>query len=346
MSHPDDLLPCPSTYVRLLLQRWPAQAPELLAGTGLSADQLRGGATLRVREQLQVFRNVQALDGRPDWGLRFGRELNINSHGPVGFAALSAPTLGEGLDVLSRFARIRAPYLDFATTEEDGWLLLCIDSARYPLGALTLPLLDCIAQIAVSFVEAVLGRDTVDIVVQRRHPRPAHASDYARWLAARCEFGAARDAIGVPATLRSLPCPLSDDKAYRGALLRCREALDAVLLPDDVMVRASHWLAARFDEIGARGRLAGLPRADELAAALCLSPRTLARRLAARGTSFGALRSAQQLDCARQLLADARYTVAEIGLLLGYGDAANFGRAFRRLTGQAPGQFRRQARLD
>jgi AraC-like DNA-binding protein len=44
------------------------------------------------------------------------------------------------------------------------------------------------------------------------------------------------------------------------------------------------------------------------------------------------------------MLDDASYTVNEIGYRLGYGDAANFGRAFKRLTGQSPGQYRRRAR--
>jgi AraC-like DNA-binding protein len=44
------------------------------------------------------------------------------------------------------------------------------------------------------------------------------------------------------------------------------------------------------------------------------------------------------------MLDDARYTISEIGHLLGYGDPANFGRAFKRLTGQSPSEYRRRAR--
>lgn len=50
-----------------------------------------------------------ALANRADWALAFGQQLNINSHGPLGFGALSAPTLRDGLDMLGHFARIRAP---------------------------------------------------------------------------------------------------------------------------------------------------------------------------------------------------------------------------------------------
>ena len=94
--------------------------------------------------------------------------------------------------------------------------------------------------------------------------------------------------------------------------------------------------------MAARGKADGLPRLEQLAAALCVSPRTLCRQLEQRGTSFGELRAAQQLELACKLLADARYTASDIGVMLGYGDAANFGRAFRRMTGVAPGQYRRR----
>ena len=75
-----------------------------------------------------------------------------------------------------------------------------------------------------------------------------------------------------------------------------------------------------------------------------MTTRTVIRRLAERGARFGELRAAQQLEMARRMLDDAGYTVSEIGYLLGYGDPANFGRAFKRLTGQSPSAYRRRAR--
>ena len=83
---------------------------------------------------------------------------------------------------------------------------------------------------------------------------------------------------------------------------------------------------------------------EQLAEAWGVTSRTVIRRLAERGARFGDLRSAQQLEMARRMLDDASYTVSEIGYRLGYGDAANFGRAFKRLTGQSPGEYRRRTR--
>jgi AraC-like DNA-binding protein len=344
MKNPIAALPTPSTYTRLLLRRWPHEAGSLLAGTGLAAETLAHTAHISVAQQLQVFRNAMQLSGRPDWALEFGRQLDIHSHGPLGFAALSAPTLGEGLDVLGQFSRIRSPYLNVESLRTDQHLILKIDTRLYPLGSLELPLIEILLQVATSFAEAVLGQSAVDTVLWIAQPPPPHAPLYAQYFHARYEFNASFNGVLLPASLKALPCPLHDEKTYHAALARCRESLDAVLSPDDVAARASHWLAAHFDQIEARGHAASQPRLEQLATALHVSPRTLIRQLADRGTSYTELREAQQLAIALRLLADARYSVNEIGALLGYGDAANFGRAFRRMTGVSPGQHRRGQR--
>ena len=61
MAHSIDSLPCPSTYTRLLLQRWPTAQERILAGTGLSPAQLVHQGVISVSQQLQVLRNAREL---------------------------------------------------------------------------------------------------------------------------------------------------------------------------------------------------------------------------------------------------------------------------------------------
>ena len=90
MTHPLDLLPVPATYTRVLLQRLAGAEERLLSGTGLAAATQPFPSEITVVQQLQVFRNAMSIAHRADWALEFGRLLNISSHGPLGFAALSA----------------------------------------------------------------------------------------------------------------------------------------------------------------------------------------------------------------------------------------------------------------
>jgi AraC-like DNA-binding protein len=344
MPLPLKALQTPSTYTRLLLRHWPEKAERLLSGTGLAAASLAHTPNINAEQQLQIWRNAEQLSGRPDWALGFGRKLNIHSHGPVGFAAVSAPTLGEGLDVLGEFSRIRSPYLRTESLLTEQHLIIRLDTALYPLGSLELPLIEILMQVATSFSDAVLGESTVNPVLWIAHPPPPHAALYAQYFAARYEFDAPFSGLLLPASLKSFPCPMHDEKTYHASLARCREALDAVLSPDDVVARVNHWIAAHFDQAAATGQPAKQPRLEQMARTLHVSTRTLMRQLALRGTSFSELREAQQLTIARRLLGDARYSINEIGTLLGYDDAANFGRAFRRMAGVSPGKYRRGRR--
>jgi AraC-like DNA-binding protein len=339
-----DSLPCPSTYSRLLLQRWPTAQRHLLAGTDLTPESLVHHGLITVSQQLQVLRNARVLAAREDWALEFGRRLNINSHGPLGFAAISAATLGEGIETLGAFARIRSPYVEYSAVDEDRRLVLRFDTSRYPLGDLAVPLVEILQQVALSYVRAVLGEDNSDATLFFAYPARGHASLYREAFATRCEFSAGFNGIALPSALKALPCPLHDEKIFRSSVSRCREALAAVLAEGDVVARASHWLAAHFEQIATNRKFTSQPRLEQLADHWGVTSRTVIRRLAENGVRFGELRAAQQLEMARRMLDDAGYTVSEVGYLLGYGDPANFGRAFKRLTSHSPSEYRRRAR--
>lgn len=67
---------------------------------------------------------------------------------------------------------------------------------------------------------------------------------------------------------------------------------------------------------------------------------SLIRQLDAQLTSYREILEDLQITTACKLLGRAHYSVADISALLGYSDAANFGRAFRRWTGVPPGRYR------
>lgn len=342
-------LPSPAAYTRVLLQSGQFTAADLLAGTSLDTAALRHRDHLTVGEQIRIFRNAQALAAGTgvanEWAIRYGRRLHVNSHGPLGFAALSAPTMGDGLDVLAEFARIRGPYFEYQGSVTDGWYALEVLPTEAVPDELRAPLIDIVMQVALSLTETVLGAAAEQVAIRLNRPAPRDIDEFQRQYRGTCVFDASVDALVLPVELRAVPCPLHEETTYRAALAQCREALDRLLTPDDVLARANNWLAARFDQLLAETTPAGveivLPRLDDLADALAMSPRTLNRRLKDQNTSFSRLRDAHQHALACRLLADARFTAAEVGTRLGYGDPSNFTRAFRRLSGMSPGQFRR-----
>jgi AraC-like DNA-binding protein len=78
-----------------------------------------------------------------------------------------------------------------------------------------------------------------------------------------------------------------------------------------------------------------------IARELNLSLRSLQRKLREQGTCYDSLFQSVRRELAMQLIADAQLSVAEIAQFLGFSSSSNFGRAFKRWTGQTPAEYRR-----
>ncbi|MEM7435283.1 MAG: AraC family transcriptional regulator ligand-binding domain-containing protein [Myxococcota bacterium] len=88
------------------------------------------------------------------------------------------------------------------------------------------------------------------------------------------------------------------------------------------------------------------PDRDSVASMLAISARTLARRLAAEGTSYAELQQEVQLARAQEYLRSPQARVSEVAQCLGFSDATAFSRAFRNWSGQAPTAWRKQQGLS
>jgi AraC-like DNA-binding protein len=86
----------------------------------------------------------------------------------------------------------------------------------------------------------------------------------------------------------------------------------------------------------------GQARQDLVAAELGMSPRTLARRLAAEGSSFAEILTQVRSALADRYLADRTLPISQIAWLLGYAEISAFTRAFQRWTGLVPSAARAQ----
>jgi AraC-like DNA-binding protein len=86
-------------------------------------------------------------------------------------------------------------------------------------------------------------------------------------------------------------------------------------------------------------------RLDETASDLCMSRRTLIRKLAAEGLSFQGIKDSLRRDMAISELSIGAKSLAEIADVLGFSCAAAFHRAFKTWTGITPAAYRAQLPL-
>jgi AraC-like DNA-binding protein len=323
----------PAAYFLLILREHGTTArlrAALLEGTGVREGSLgEAGAEVTLGQVLRLLRNAAAVL-EPGWALEMGSQLHASTHGPVGFATVSAPTLAKGLEVLARFGHVRAPFFRIrASSRGREHRLVFVE--RVELGdEERAPLLEMVQLSGQALVESVLGRPVKEALFEFPYPAPSYASLYGRHYHGSVRFDAGEAAVVIPAEWLKLECPMADPVMFEAAL----RSLDT----GDRRLESTTFTVARVEQlIASRGDAFGL---EEAARMLHLSRRTLLRRLRAAGTSYGRLVEAHQKSRAEQLLRDRQLNVSEVAYSLGYEDAANFGRACRRWFGMSPGRYR------
>lgn len=310
--------------VELASARWNVAPSALLEGLPITRDALAEPAIrvpLRVCEA--IVARAYALTGEPSLAFIAGAHMKLSSHGFLGFAAMTASTIREALELATRYASTRTGAIGLALYVESGTASIVIEE-RADLGTLREFIV-----IALMFGLMQLGRSLtgvpLDGAAELAFAEPAYAR--ALGLGARLRFAQPAHRLVFASPILDLPLTSADAAAKRLAAAQCERelaALDAGFLG---VVRG-----AIRDAVGITG----------VAKRLHLSSRTLKRRLADHGTTFSAIRDEDRRQRALLLLADRSLSIGEVATQLGYTELPNFTRAFRRWTGETPAEYRRR----
>ncbi len=313
----------------------------LLEALGLSVEYLlRPDASLSLTQVDALVAEGMRLTGHTDLALDLGRVLKLSSHSMVGFGILSSPDLGYALRLAARFFRLILPMFRMRYACNGRHMELMFTPVA-PMSRLCLNLhLEAIA-VAVHFeVRELLQGQMPDHAIYLSIEEPAHVQRYAELRQARVHFEAALQPglrLVFPASVAGHALALADPAALEMAESRCNELVRAVVAGRQV---------ADWTRMVLREASHGMPTLVELAHALNLSPRTLDRHLQREGVSFRVLSRQIRFDRACELLRNSERPITRIAHELGYTDAANFTRAFRREGGISPSAYRAQAGGD
>lgn len=332
-------------YARLVLQAGIVSPDKLLQGTELSEAAVGAMEFISASDLTVLFRNYDQHVNDPAWTAKLGAQLHVTAHGPLGFAALSAPTLGDALEVMSDFQASRNTAMTATSVTTDTRYRLQLNSTveDADFGQW---LSEIIMKVVEALLASILGHAVgKNVTISFTRPAPRHAEALAGCYDSTVLFGQQYNAIEVPIAWRQLPSPLYDEAVYRANLIKCRDMINAREGSGSVALTVRHHLSNHFDSQSLSGTAAGPPPTlEQMAARLHTTPRTLIRRLQREDTSYKQILETLRCEYAERLLCDARLTAANVGAILGYGEAANFGRAFRRWYGQSPAAWRRSSR--
>lgn len=327
----------PAIYLHLLaqlLERLGINERALLLRVGLDPARLRSLDVRVSQAQANEFVTRAVIESaEPGLGILLARELTLPLHGVLGTAVMSSPSLTEVMNLVTRFLSLRAPYLSVNQFRRDDQAIFVITS-ELDAGALNQFVLDAVLYGFAAMGEQLTGATETGARILRRGPEPAYFQRFRRTIPLTVEFGAAEDAIAIP--MRELQSNLRfcDQQLAAASEAQCQAALNELTRDSGFASRVRRVIETSHPFP---------PRLARVASTLFVSERTLKRRLQGEAISFQTLIDQVRLRRAQELLANTTLNLGQVADTLGYADAANFTRAFKRWVGQSPSQYRTQA---
>ncbi len=278
---------------------------------------------------------MQALDDEALGALR--RRLPWGSYGMLARASITSPDLALALKRWCRHHALLTDDILLRLEEVDGRAAIRIDEhpvhAALPAGAREFSLVHVLRNIH------GLACWMVDSRIALREARfpfdaPPHADAFAHMFPGRLVFAA--DAAELRFDSHYLRLPLRRDEAA------LRQMLQRALPLTVLQYRRDRLLVQQVRRV-LRAHPALTHNAEEVAALLHLSSRSLHRQLREEGASLQGLKDEARSEQARELLLRTSRPVKQVAAAVGFRNEKSFIRAFRSWTGASPSEFREAA---
>lgn len=335
----DNLLIPARYYARLaeVIPQLGLDLVDVVSSAKLSLEQLiRPNATITLREIEVLVSEVEARLERKDLAMLFGRSLHLSSHSVVGYGILTSPDIGYALTLTARFfALIHPAYRMQFDTEGSHARMVFTQLVEMSPACRTLHI-ESIAVAAYLELVELHGGPIQGCELHIAIPQPLHIDQYKTLGIERVEFDPNSKAditVLLPKDLMSKPPVMADPAALKLAETRCNEMLKLAIEGANLSQWVTKMLEAADD---------GLPTLADLAHTANLTPRTFERHLKAEGNSYRGLAGEVLHARAKQLLADPNVSITQAAYQLGYSDSANFTRAFRKIEGRSPSEYRKR----
>lgn len=331
--------------ILLTLEKHGLDITQLRYDLKLTDENLRQTHRLVDKETFQALlrQGARALEvSIPEFGYLCGQQSELNAFGPAGFAAISAATYGEAIEIAARFLPLTAPIYSMSQEVHGDQVELIVRQSDIFSGEEREANYWRMEAVMRTFINAILKNHIASAILPNitiKMPAPADglvAQRYAKdkpHLYKIMRFDQEYLALCGPVSLLDLSIKTAN-KFSIGELLESSEKL---------MAKSRTSVSQRVRDI-LHSADYGMPNLEETARLLNMSQRTIHRSLEREGTSFRALSRDTVIARAKTLLSESDKTITEISDLLGYSSASSFSSFFKRVCGESPRQFSARVR--
>ena len=286
-------------------------------------------------ELFALWRAIGETSTDPAIGLKLGTEPRFERYQPTAIAAVCSRTLRDALQRIARYKKLTCPEEIRVHTSGDEASVDFI----YTQAEEVQP--DVMVDLVLSWILAIGRRGTDGQITPLRLEltRPAHHGELLEaHFGCRVRFKAGRNALVFRNADLDRPFVTQNEELLKAIGAQLEAELKECNTSADVGGQVKHTL---------KRSLAGKrPTLQHVARELCMSARTLQRRLTDAEITFQQLVEDTRRELAHHYLRHSTVELNETAFLLGYGDANSFFRAFHGWEGTSPGEWRTRHRTN
>lgn len=309
-------------------------AADALRGVDLSKSAISLPTTrISINQLIQCFRNASRLSRDPRFAYHAGLRFHVSTYGMYGFAILCSTDFRRTMRFASEYLQLATPHAD-ASFREDGDLAVW-SVVPIPHPGVDATLYRFLVELTFGTMQSlhrdVMGPSFAARELHVTYRPPDNAAAYTEAFGCPVLFAQSENAFVFDAAWLNQTPALGNELTYKETVELCNRLLEDM--------RLHIGLAGRVREI-LLANLMHPTRIEAVAKDLHMTSRTLKRKLSEENTSFRKLADELRTQVAIKFLRDTELTVEDIAYSLGFDEAANFRRAFRRWTKATPLEFR------
>jgi AraC-like DNA-binding protein len=309
--------------------------PALLRRAGLPAGFFQQDKIYATTAELfALWRAIGETSPDPGIGLKLGAEPRFERYQPSAIAAVCSRSFRDALQRIARYKQLTCPEeIRVRTTGDEATVEFIYLQAEQVQP-------DVLVDLGLSWILAIGRRGTDGQITPLRLEltRPVqHRELLQSHFGCRVRFKAGRNALVFRNSDLDRPFVTQNEELLKAIGAQLEAELQERNASADVGEQVKHSLKRSLP--GKR------PTLQQVARELCMSVRTLQRRLTDADITFQQLVEDTRRELARHYLKHSTVELNEAAFLLGYSDANSFFRAFQGWEGTSPGEWRMRYRL-
>lgn len=331
------------TYLLIAMRLDFVESDKIFKGTSLTKAMLQDRETIDMSDAIVIVHNIYQYCTIEHWPALLGEHLGASTHGPVGYASLSAATLGQALATFVKWYVIRCECYRVKIIEQMEHMDIVIEDTtadqRYEKF-----FFEALMRALEVLIHTIMG-DVTGIKTEI-HFKTAFKNVQMLNSAydSRLYEMQPKNKMVIPKSYWYLSSPLYDKDSYEFNVSKCRQQYAQMNKSHRLDNAVIDVIKAHFERcINTHQLDKPPPSLKELCDHFHTSERTMIRKLKEYDTSYKGIVEKQRLKFARRLLMEENYLIHQIASFLGYQDSANFTRAFKKWYGQSPSAYKNHA---